>query len=226
MTSAPIFLPVVDAYDRWATQYDSHDNPMVFAATMVVSANEGLGKGKRVVEFGCGTGRNLASLKKAGAQAVTGLDFSQGMLEQARARNSSFVLLQHDMNRPVPLADTSADLVLFCLSLEHVEDVAVPLREAKRLTAPGGRILIVEIHPFVSQGGVAAHFHDGAGEVRMPSYAHRFQDYLDAFARIGLMVSRCREWLPQDFGVDIPAKLLKRGANFPVLVEFLATCEK
>jgi malonyl-CoA O-methyltransferase len=74
----------------------------------------------------------------------------------------------------------------------------------------------------VTQGGVSAHFQDNGGEVRMPTYPHRFCDYLNAFAGAGLRLNACREWRPRDFGSPAPLKALKRGPDFPLVVEFSA----
>ncbi|HEX2113035.1 MAG TPA: class I SAM-dependent methyltransferase [Alphaproteobacteria bacterium] len=218
MSEQSAFLPVAAAYDRWSTIYDGYDNPMVFAAEQVVRGFTDV-QGKDVVELGCGTGRNLAALKASGARTVTGLDLSDGMLAKARERDATFRLLRHDMTQPVPLPDTTADLVLFCLALEHVSDLTCVLKEAARLLRPRGRIAVVEIHPFLSQGGTAAHFHDNAGEVRMPTFAHRFSDYLNAFSAAGLRIAACREWRPRDLEAP-PPKALKRGPDFPLAVEF------
>jgi len=220
MTEQSVFLPVAAAYDRWSSGYDSYENPMVFAAEQIVRGFTDV-QGKDVVEPGCGTGRNLAALKALGARSVTGLDLSDGMLAKARARDPAFRLVRHDITQGLPLPDESADLVLFCLALEHIGDLAGVLREAARLLRPTGRIAIIEIHPFVSQGGTAAHFRDAAGEVRMPTFPHRFSDYLNALADAGLRVAACHEWRPRDFDAP-PEKALKRGPDFPLVVEFSA----
>jgi len=124
------------------------------------------------------------------------------------------------MREPLPRPAASADFVLFCLALEHVADLAPPLAQARRILRPGGEIAIVEIHPFVSLTGVAAHFRDGETEIRMPAYPHRFADYLDAFIALDLRVSTCREWRPLDLGPDVPSRALKRGAAYPLVVEW------
>jgi malonyl-CoA O-methyltransferase len=56
----------------------------------------------------------------------------------------------------------------------------------------------------------------------MPTYPHRFCDYLNAFAGAGLRLNACREWRPRDFGSPAPLKALKRGPDFPLVVEFSA----
>lgn len=194
---------------------------MVFMACEAVRISLGPLQASRVFEFGCGTGRNLQVLKELGANQVSGCDLSKGMLEVARDRGLD--VCQHDMNDPLPLEVESVDLVLFCLTLEHIANLGPPLYEARRILKPSGRIAIFEIHPYMSHGGVAAHFQDGAQEVHMPTYPHRFADYLNAFAKAHLSVTECREWRPRDIGVPPPLKALKRGPDFPLLVEFALT---
>lgn len=233
MAGDAVFLPVQAAYDRWSSFYDAYDNPMVFMAGHALAA--GLAKivaGKSVFEFGCGTGRNLAALKAAGASRVAGCDFSEGMLTVARRRPelASEAVFVHDVERPLPptAAAGEFDAVLFCLTLEHVERLAAPLGEAARILRAGGEVRILEIHPYFSFSGVAAHFQDGAELVTMPAYPHQFAGYLNALAEAGLQVASCREWRPRDVGevpaeTGAPRKAMKRGPDFPLLVEFSAT---
>jgi malonyl-CoA O-methyltransferase len=227
--STQIALPVADAYDRWSATYDAYDNPMVFAAAQVLRQRLGDAPGHRwpvtgldIVEFGCGTGRNLAALKSLGARSLTGLDLSQRMLDVAAARDTSFALLRHDMTKPAPLDAARFDLVLFCLSLEHVGDLESPLREARRLLRPGGTLMIVEIHPSLSKGGIGAHFTDEGTTITMPVFAHGLDDYARAFASAGLTPGVVTDWRARDFDVDLPAKLLKRGPDAPWIVELTA----
>ena len=124
------------------------------------------------------------------------------------------------MALPVPQDSGSADLVLFCLSLEHMQNLLPPLVEARRIVRRGGRVQILEIHPFMSLGGVAAHFRDGGEEVRMPAFPHQFAAYLSAFSKSDLRIEACREWRPCDLGTPAPLKALKRGPDFPLVVEF------
>lgn len=215
------FLSVPDAYDRWARLYDTYDNPMVAAATRVLA---GFGApGESVYEFGCGTGRNLAALLQLGASHAAGCDLSAGMLEHARRRDPPLRLFQQDMAAPAPLPDASVDFALFSLTLEHVELLTPPLREARRLLNPNGRVLILEIHPFLSLTGVAAHFKDGDDEIHMPTYPHQFAAYCAAFTDAGLAIAHCREWRPCDFAPALTQKTFKRGADTPLLVEFQLT---
>ena len=154
-----LFLPVVEAYDRWSSFYDSYDNPDGFHGRRdCESIPRRRFSGLSVFEFGCGTGRNLAALHSFGAEEIAGCDLSEGMLKVARTRVPRANLYAHDMSNRIPVPDGSYDLALFCLTLEHIPDIRHPLREAMRVTKADGRICIIEIHPYYSLTGVAAHF--------------------------------------------------------------------
>ena len=219
--SGPVTLDVAAAYDVWAASYDGYDNPMVYAAGHALSQSSlSLGH-KTCLEFGCGTGRNLASLAARGAAQLIGFDLSAAMLAKACQRDASWTLFQADMSAPIPLVDQSVDFILFSLTLEHVAELAPPLREARRLLRTGGTIKIIEIHPFVSLQGISAHFKtpDGA-EITMPAFAHHFQDWLGAFHQAGLRVDKLREWQAGDLGADAPVKIQRRGPAWPWVVDW------
>jgi malonyl-CoA O-methyltransferase len=125
------------------------------------------------------------------------------------------------MSAPIPLPDQSVDFIAFSLTLEHVADLVPPLREARRLLRTDGAIKVIEIHPFVSLQGISAHFKTADGEeVTMPAFAHPFQDWLAAFGQADLRVAGLKEWQARDFGTDAPAKILRRGPDWPWVVDW------
>lgn len=218
-------LEVQAAYDLWAATYDATDNPMLQAATFALAAELSGVKGQDCLEFGCGTGRNLALMAGAGARTVTGLDLSTAMLDVARVRNGQvsslkWSLLQHDMATVPPLPGASANFILFALALEHINDLAAPLTQARRLLRKDGKIRIVEIHPFMSLNGAAAHFSDGDTTITMPTFPHQFEAWIRVFEKAGLVIDTIQEWRTKDFGDDASAKLARRGPEWPWLVDF------
>lgn len=216
-----IFLDVEAAYDRWADSYDTHDNPMVYAATAALERQLERFAGKSVAELGCGTGRNLAALTRAGAADLWGCDLSAGMLEKAKAAAPDATLVQHDITRPLPVETGRFDAALVSLAYEHVDRLDEPTAELARILRHGGFALILEIHPFMTLSGKGAHFPDGDHDIHMPSHPHSFSDWLGALRHAGLTVSGCTEWRGRDFGPDAPLKLREHYADTPFLLEWV-----
>lgn len=105
---------------------------------------------QNLVDLGTGTGRMLGLLAPRAARA-TGLDSSHAMLSVARANLeraglSRVDLRQGDIHAP-PFGRGSFDLVVVHQVLHYLDDPARALREACRLVAPGGRLLVVDFAP-------------------------------------------------------------------------------
>ncbi|HOA90008.1 class I SAM-dependent methyltransferase [Propioniciclava tarda] len=99
----------------------------------------------RVLELGIGTGLNLPYY--SADVALTGLDWSPRMLDQARdaaARLRRPVELVPGDAVALPFADGTFDTVLSTYLLCSVADVRVVLAEARRVLVPGGRLLLAD----------------------------------------------------------------------------------
>ena len=72
-----------EGYDRWAPSYDGTSNPVVAMDARHTVQRLAPRDGERILDAGCGTGRNLVPITAAGSRAV-GIDFSLGMLSVAR----------------------------------------------------------------------------------------------------------------------------------------------
>ena len=121
MTQSSDQPEIAAAYTDWAQTYDKDLNrTRDLAAEVLKQTNLDL-TGRKVIEIGCGTGRNTAWLAKR-ADEIVALDFSDEMLAKARDRvNDPRVrFVQHDARTEWPLADSSADVVIAMLILEHV----------------------------------------------------------------------------------------------------------
>ena len=98
------------------------------------------GKGRRVLDLGCGDGAFAAELVRAGA-TVTAADVAAEALCRARTRapGAEAVLLQE--GAPLPFADDAFDVVWAGEVLEHVADVVGFLAEVRRVLCWGGTLL-------------------------------------------------------------------------------------
>ena len=106
-----------------------------------------------VLDCATGTGDLAFSLEKKLSQAklqttsITGVDFCEPMLEEARkkaaARHSKAIFDFGDATR-LPFPDASYDLATMAFGIRNTIDPGKALSELARVVRPGGRILILE----------------------------------------------------------------------------------
>ena len=110
----------------------------------------GPGPFKRLIDLGSGTGRMLTLLAPRVEQAL-GLDLSQQMLNIARNHVAQAGLerceLRHGDIFGTRLPDASADLVVVHQVLHYLADPAAAVREAGRIVAEPGKLIIVDFAP-------------------------------------------------------------------------------
>lgn len=212
-----------EGYDRWASGYDEHDNPLVAASAWALAQVPLDVAGKAVVELGCGTGRHAPAVIAAGAASYTGVDASAGMLARAHARGGGERVrwpvrwIEAEL-ACVPVARASFDVALIVLVLEHLATLTPLAAEVARLLAPGGRLRIVDIHPDLVETGTGAHFHDRGEEVWFTSVRHELGAMRAALEAAGLHVTACRELRAEaDLVASVPR--LAKHAGRPVLID-------
>lgn len=98
----------------------------------------GLPQDTRILDAGCGSGRNMVELARRGN--VTGLELSSTSVALARERAAGEVIEGSVLE--TPFADGQFDLVVSLDVVEHLEDDLAALRELRRVTAPGGALLL------------------------------------------------------------------------------------
>ena len=98
-------------------------------------------RGERVLDLGCGTGRFVAALRDAGADAV-GVELAETALRRAHVNAPGADLRLVEPDGSLPLDHGSVDLVWCSEVLEHVPDTAGLLSEARRVLRTGGRLLV------------------------------------------------------------------------------------
>jgi ubiquinone/menaquinone biosynthesis C-methylase UbiE len=181
-------------YDQWSSQYDRCSNPMLAAADEALLAVIPTLAGRELIEFGCGTARNYPNYQSRGATRIVGLDFSAGMLEQARKRYPDLEFAVHDIADPTQLGESSFDCAVFSLVLEHVKALQPCFREAHRLLRKSGHLVVCEMHPFLGLQGAGAHFHDSDGaKVYAETYVHSMADLIQAGMDEGFCLEAIRE---------------------------------
>ncbi|MDX6383057.1 MAG: hypothetical protein QOK48_630 [Blastocatellia bacterium] len=193
-------MNIQQSYTEWSTTYDQDRNltrDLDQAVTREALANL---RCQSVLEIGCGTGKNTTLLSQIGKQ-VLALDFSAGMLEQARRKlaldNVNFAVA--DITASWPCSDQSIDLISCNLVLEHVSDLSFIFAEGARVLRVGGRFLVSELHPFRQYQGTQARFQRGQETSQIPAFVHHISDFIDAATANHLALARLREcWHEED----------------------------
>ncbi len=119
----------------WAELAEPHNRPLFEAVLHAAS----VGPGTRLLDVGCGSGLTLVLAQERGAIPV-GLDISPGLLGIARERLPEAVLREGDMEF-LPFDDDSFDAVTGVNAFQFAGDPQQALREAARVTRPGGRVV-------------------------------------------------------------------------------------
>jgi ubiquinone/menaquinone biosynthesis C-methylase UbiE len=98
-------------------------------------------KNKDVLEVACGVGQGVGLIGHSARSIVAG-DFSESILERARAHyGDRYRFMQFDA-QDMPFEDNSFDAVVIHEALYYVPDASKFVAEAKRVLRPGGRILL------------------------------------------------------------------------------------
>jgi malonyl-CoA O-methyltransferase len=210
---------IASAYDQWARTYEIDENATRDLAARVLRRHPLKLHDRAILEIGCGTGLNTRYLAQQGKN-ILAVDFSVGMLEQARKNVSApnVRFLQCDIQRAWPIAGASVDLVVCMLVLEHVADLDHIFNAASRVLRPGAEVFVCELHPFKQLQGRQAQFTeaDSGNVVLVPAYLHDVSDYVNASVRHGFELVRMDEWRDQkDETRAIPPRLLSLQVRIP-----------
>jgi SAM-dependent methyltransferase len=119
----------------WADLAEAHNQPLFEA---VLDAAK-ISPGTRLLDVGCGSGLTLVLAKARGARP-SGLDISPGLLQVARDRLPDADLRAGDMEF-LPFGAAAFDAVTGVNAFQFAGDPRRALREAARVTRPGGRVV-------------------------------------------------------------------------------------
>lgn len=113
-------------------------------------------RGRKVLDAGCGEGRNTRIMATMGA-AVVGIDVSPRLVERARGHEETEPLgIEYHVASFTDLSafqDASFDVVISTMALNDSPNFGKAIREFYRVLCPGGELIFSIEHPcFVTKG--------------------------------------------------------------------------
>jgi demethylmenaquinone methyltransferase/2-methoxy-6-polyprenyl-1,4-benzoquinol methylase len=134
-------------FDRIAPVYDAMNRVMTAGLDRrwrsITLDEVGVAGGDRLLDVCTGTGDLAIGARRRGAR-VTGLDFSEAMLERAGRKEAGVDWVQGDA-LALPFGDGSFDAATVGFGVRNVADLDRGLRELRRVLRVGGRVGILEI---------------------------------------------------------------------------------
>jgi demethylmenaquinone methyltransferase / 2-methoxy-6-polyprenyl-1,4-benzoquinol methylase len=133
-------------FDRIAPVYDAMNRTMTAGLDRRwrrITAESVVKPGDEVLDACCGTGDLAVAAARIGGR-VTGLDFSERMLERAQHKAPELEWVRGDL-LALPFEDGSFDVATVGFGVRNVADLERSLAELRRVLRPGGRLGILEI---------------------------------------------------------------------------------
>ncbi len=194
---------IKDDYNTWAHQYDKNINTTRDLDTTVTKNSLSKIDFFKVLELGCGSGKNTEWLITK-ADILVGLDFSKNMLDLARKKikNDKVTFINTDINKNWPVNDNSFDLATINLTLEHIETLDHVFNSLFMKLTQGGKCFVCELHPKKQLSGSRAQFEENGTEVVLDVFQHSKQDYIQNAEKAGFNLLAKEDWYDNE--KDIP----------------------
>lgn len=179
--------------------------------------------GRRVLDLGCGYGWFCRWAHEQGAASVSGLDVSERMLHEARARTTTETIsyARADLER-VDLPAAQFDLIYSSLAFHYLEDLARVLHAVRRALVASGSLVFSVEHPLFTAPRRAGFIDHPAGHRTWPvdGYTcegprsvdwlakgvikqHRtLETYLRLLREAKLGLTQLHEWVPTQAQID------------------------
>ncbi len=192
-------MSIEKAYNIWANQYDTNENRTRDLDKKSTIETLSKYEFENVLELGCGTGKNTNWLLKK-AKRIIGLDFSQEMLNKAKAKisNEKVIFRKVDLTENWEIDNNFADLITCSLTLEHIKDLNHIFSQANKKLNENGIFFISELHPFKQYSGSKAKYETESGTKELEVYIHHISEYTDKAKNNGFKLIEVKEWFDEN----------------------------
>lgn len=214
---------VITGYCQWSRSYDDTVTDVVDG--VILSKFLGLlaprqsSIGYRVLDYGCGTGRNIAWLKSNGLNvSAVGVDLSKEMLAIANKKS----LYDHLVNQEFPVLEERFDLALCILASCHMKNLQELYAFISSHLKPNGYFILIDMHPHMFYVGKGTFVPLDGRKIYIENYVHNISDHIAC----GINMSLDLKCLQESFVPDTwAAKSIDHGdlSEHPLGIGYLWT---
>ncbi|MCW1907874.1 MAG: class I SAM-dependent methyltransferase [Candidatus Saccharibacteria bacterium] len=187
--------------DEWAKKQSA--NPAVQGLRDIVYNLASISSGSTVLFAGCGDGQECVKASSLGA-IVTGIDVGTKNIEKALALGLKNTIHQVMNIQNLTFDDEQFDNVISILAIMYVQDIVEVLAGFKRVLKDNGQIIIAVPHPVIKMmryNSKKDYFLRGKQYetwqgIKRFNYYRLFEDYVDAFTKAGLAITKLLEPKP------------------------------
>jgi ubiquinone/menaquinone biosynthesis C-methylase UbiE len=178
-----MLVPALEGHRIWAACYQTTPNPLLALEARLLPEIIGPVSLRRVVDVACGTGRWAARLAEWGADVI-GIDFCAEMLEHASVSVRDRLVLGDA--GCLPIRPGTADLTICSFAAAYFPDLERAISEMARITKPGGRVIVTDLHPAGVEAGWTRSFRIDRVIYELEHFGYSLEQMDRASRRAGL----------------------------------------
>ncbi|MCX6170767.1 MAG: class I SAM-dependent methyltransferase [Ignavibacteriales bacterium] len=185
-----------DAYNLWADTYDQEQNNLMLYYDNIILRDllsEMELKGKLILDYGCGTGRNWPLFLKSNPKNIIGCDVSSNMLKKLESKyDSAKTYLILDNKLPL-MDDNETDIIISTLVIAHIKKIDDMIAEWNRVLKKNSEIIITDFHPaMLAKGGSRTFIHKNRS-LTIKNYIHTITEIEKRLSSYGFRTLRLIE---------------------------------
>jgi ubiquinone/menaquinone biosynthesis C-methylase UbiE len=191
-------------FDKFGKYFvlDEENNEDRKSLTKITLSMMGDVKGKRILDAGCGPGKEVKILSEMGAEVV-GMDISKEMLKIAKKNcedvEANFILGNIEQTE---FPDHELDIIISLFSILFKKNLESLLKEFHRILKKGGELYIVVPHPTRKMVVYTKNYFDSGkhweqrGKLRVFNYYRTMEEYINSLVDAGFQIKEIREPKP------------------------------
>lgn len=227
---------VADWYDEYLeTNKDSYQEKVIAPNLLRILD---IKKGMKIADVACGQGFFARKFKTAGAYVI-GSDISLELIASAKKHSKDIEYVVSPAHKLPFLNDESVDAVVIVLAIQNIKEMDLVFREAQRVLAKEGRLILVLNHPafripkrsswefddknkkqyrridgYLTESKNTIVMHPGQAESEETiSYHRSLQDFFKVFYKTNFAVTRLEEWISHKKSESGPRQLAEDVAR-------------